>query len=365
MNCLSPIAWVDTLCIYVLIISLCFRGVRMQIDKKLNSAVLWQAVLMGMVTLCLPVKAQNQSSPFELDPISEGFILHEGQYLEPPYHLAWADGLFSIDDLPIQLPRFDRFPKRAADDMKRGRKVKMPPGKACAWIRRRLTEQSVLFCWTDRPAVFLKYEQGMAVLTILNSDMSQQEKKEVFTQAGVKSILPQQRRILVDQFVRSEALNQRLHATMASPEGSQDQDDEEWYSEDGLIAMTASGFILAVYAFGTLVRARSLSASMSASVLRAESVKLLALVAILNLYDLISTLVAHGTGGLWELNPFAGHMLDQTTLVVVYKVGLTVGAVLLLFVTRRFRLAQLVTYWAAVLYTVLIMRWITYNSMFL
>ena len=57
--------------------------------------------------------------------------------------------------------------------------------------------------------------------------------------------------------------------------------------------------------------------------------------------------------------------MDQTAMVVVFKLGLTFGAALLFFVARHLRIAQLGIYWMGVLYTVLILRWITYNAMFI
>jgi hypothetical protein len=58
------------------------------------------------------------------------------------------------------------------------------------------------------------------------------------------------------------------------------------------------------------------------------------------MYDLTCTLFAHNPGGLWELNPFVSPIVHQNS-VIVFKLGLTVGAAILLLVTRRHRLTQI------------------------
>jgi len=58
-------------------------------------------------------------------------------------------------------------------------------------------------------------------------------------------------------------------------------------------------------------------------------------------------------------------MMDNVAAVAACKIGLVgVGAVTLV-VLRRYRLTQLASWWVCVFYTVLMLRWATYNSMFL
>ena len=52
-------------------------------------------------------------------------------------------------------------------------------------------------------------------------------------------------------------------------------------------------------------------------------------------------------------------------MVVAFKLGLTIGPAILFLVTRRHRLAQVGSWRAGVVYTVLILCWTTFNSMFL
>jgi hypothetical protein len=70
-------------------------------------------------------------------------------------------------------------------------------------------------------------------------------------------------------------------------------------------------------------------------------------------------------GGLWELNPLAGPLLEHVPMIVTYKVSLIIGAAILLVVGRHLKLAQIGAWWIGVLYTVLIIRWTVFNSIFL
>lgn len=291
-------------------------------------------------------------------------MIYEGQYLELPYEFTWDNGLLTLNELPMQLPRPGQFSRRNGEG--RGQKFRMPPNRATAWLKRRLTQNSVLFCWADRPAVFLSYDTGMELLQILMSDTPLKEKISTLAQDTGYNMKTDQRKALAQQFVVSDALLTRL-----KPEGQsndpapESEEEEQWYSDQFVSAMTLSGFVLAVLALGTLLKTHRPTTLEPDPGAPAAAVKLIILIVVLNIYDLICTLYAHGIGGLWELNPFASSMMDQTAMVVVFKLGLTLGAALLFFVTRHLRIAQLGIYWIGVLYTVLILRWITYNAMFI
>ncbi len=91
----------------------------------------------------------------------------------------------------------------------------------------------------------------------------------------------------------------------------------------------------------------------------------LCLIVLLNLYGLACTLFAAGCGGFWEMDPFAGYILDVPPMVVCFKLGLTIGPAILLIIARRRKLAQMASWRGGVLYTVLVLRWVTYNAMFM
>jgi len=307
-----------------------------------------------------PLNPQDSQTP-----IYEGYVIYEGQYLEIPYEFVWNDGLLTVNDLPMQLPRPGQFSRRNGEGAGRGQRFRMPPNRAAAWLKRRLTQESVLLCWADRPAAFLNHGKGMELLHVLMSDTSLKGKFSSLGQDNGFNMRPDQRKALAQHFVLSEALLARLEPESQSNDPLPKSDEEEWYSDQFISGMTLSGFGLAVLALGTLLRTRPSTNLQPDPGASTAAVKLILLIVLLNIYDLICTLYAHGIGGLWELNPFAGSMMDQTAMVVIFKLGLTLGAALLFFVARHLRIAQVGIYWIGVLYTVLILRWITYNAMFI
>jgi hypothetical protein len=70
-------------------------------------------------------------------------------------------------------------------------------------------------------------------------------------------------------------------------------------------------------------------------------------------------------GELWGLNPFASRLIQDAPMVAMFKLALTAGAAILFLVTRHHRLTQIGSWWTGVVYTVLILRWTMFNSIFL
>jgi hypothetical protein len=135
-------------------------------------------------------------------------------------------------------------------------------------------------------------------------------------------------------------------------------------------AMTALSMALAIGALGILIRnqpARGSGLSSVEATIEARRTLFwcVAVLVVLNVFDLACTLLAVRTGGLLELNPIAEELTRSPILLVIFKLTVlgAVAAVLLRF--WHYRLAQLVSWWASALYAVLAIRWATYSSMFL
>jgi hypothetical protein len=132
-----------------------------------------------------------------------------------------------------------------------------------------------------------------------------------------------------------------------------------------LSAMTYIGFVLNVWAFGTLIRCRP-PLGRDGSVLypsglwERQVIRLVQVMVVLNVFDLVCTLFHHYQGNLWELNPLAVTLLTSAPTIVVFKLSLTTGAAIVFLVARSYRLAQIGCWWVVVAYTILILRWNSY-----
>ena len=136
-----------------------------------------------------------------------------------------------------------------------------------------------------------------------------------------------------------------------------------------LSTMTFAGFALAVWAFGTLLRCRPPlgrdgTAPHPSDLYSRQVVRLVLVFLALGVHDLVCTLFAHDLGSLWEVNPLAARLLAHVSTLVVFKLGLTIGAAVIFLWARSCRLAQVGSWWTAVVYTILIFRWTTYCSVF-
>jgi len=88
------------------------------------------------------------------------------------------------------------------------------------------------------------------------------------------------------------------------------------------------------------------------------------LLILLGVFDLVLTLAAQQTGGFLELNPLGSQLVESPGLLIAFKIVTLLGASLILVSLRRYRGAQIASWWLCLVCTVLAFRWLTYNSMF-
>lgn len=300
--------------------------------------------------------------------ISTGFVFINGLYACPPYRIASVENDVSINGIALAAQSVTQ-PMRSAHHS--GRKVGSPTQPLAGQVIHHLEQDALLIVFEPDTAVLVPYYQAAAILNALSSDDSSNDKVNALTQGEGAALLREQWASLVDGFEPSQELQDRI-AALGETLAKQQEFGEEaaWYLSGVFPIMTILGFALAVLALGTLLSCRppvffSKFSERRQRMYCRQVVTLVGLIVLLNLYDLTCTLFAKGIGGFWEMNPFAGYMLDVPPLVICFKLCLTIGPAILLIVARRRKLAQMASWWGGVLYTVLILRWITYNAMFM
>ena len=133
--------------------------------------------------------------------------------------------------------------------------------------------------------------------------------------------------------------------------------------------LTTLGMLLSVYAVGHLLLYRPSPTAHSGetddSVEMKKMVRTsLILLIIFSGMDLVWTILAHSAGQMRELNPIGNQLIANPVNLAAFKVTATAVAVALLFTLRRFKRAQLATWWACLVLTMLTIRWVALNSMF-
>jgi len=300
--------------------------------------------------------------------VSTGFVFLNGQYVCPPYAVSVTGNELSVNGIVLPAQSFiqanqqGQFPRRRAG---------MPPQRLAGQLKLNLAQDALLIHLDADSAALVPGYQTLTVLDTLLSSESREEKVRALVQEDLAAFSSTQWASLVGAFETPPELMDRVVALRETLAEQQELGDKmPWYLAGSFPVMPVLGFVLAVLALGTLLSCRppaffSRLRQRHQRMYCRQVVYLVGLIVVLNLYDLACTLYAKGIGGFWEMNPLAGYILDVPPMVVCFKLGLTIGPAILLIIARRRKLAQMASWWGGVLYTVLILRWVTYNAMFM
>ncbi|MHC4559236.1 MAG: DUF5658 family protein [Planctomycetota bacterium] len=300
--------------------------------------------------------------------IDSGFVIFEGRYIPPPYIILSEQGKTFINGIEVPQTRRPPFQRRGFSIR---HKMQMHSSQDGKRIEQHLRKDAMLIFKQKGPMVFVPTNQAICILDILLSDETQNTKVQRLLQASTPWITSVEWATLVEKFNAPVELYDRVEVLKQHLlELDENDTDASWYPRAFVSSITITGFILAVLALGILLGCRTPMIKGWRDINRSnhscrQVINLVILIVILNIYDLICTLFAQGVGGLWELNPFACQMVERAPMIVTFKLALTIGAALMFLLTRYHRLAQIGSYWFGVLYTVLILRWITFNSLIL
>lgn len=314
----------------------------------------------------------NEGLTKNIEVIYSGFLIHRGCYVEPPYIVKLENDKIFIDGLevaPIRpTPFFQRTVGMEGFDL-------APSERAPAHIRQCLQQNDLLMVTHDCLTVHAPVRQAIRIFDILLSDEAQDAKVQMLVEVGPSApslINSEQWALLANAFEASIALSDRILAVKQARTEYDKSDFEHELVLPFVSGITIVGFVLAVWALGTLLSTRppAINGERTVDCPKTSSrrvIWLVILLVVLNIYDLACTLLAQGVGGLWELNPIAKPIVEVESAAVIttFKLSLLVGAAVLLLVGRHLRIAQIGVWWIGVTYTVLIVRWTTFNSMFL
>ena len=299
--------------------------------------------------------------------VQTGFVFIDSQYMAPPYTLTIEGNELAINGIRLPVGALSRSNQRSVYQRRRGG---MPTQRMAGWLKQQLTQDALFIHVNADTAVFVLCHQALPLLETLVSDLSPDKKVHALSTKDPKEISSAHWAALVQGFEGTPELSERITRLGTMLAQHNPAEGTGWESSIPVPIMTAIGFGLSVFALGMLLACRPPFAlirnrKIFQKIYCRQVVYLVGLIVVLNLYDLICTLYAQGCGGLWEMNPFATQMMDVPAMVVCFKVSLTICPAILLIVTRTHRLAQITSWWGGVLYTVLILRWVTYNGMFM
>lgn len=333
-------------------------------------------------------------------PINRGYVILNGRYLPPPYFVAQRGHDLVINDHVISVEGFAE-----PSGQEKGRREDAPerPGRRRAHGQRKITTRvrqhlqwdDLLIVIEDKLAGFVPESAAWMVFDLLLSDAPTEEKVQALVDEGagwidydepdwiddegadwvnsaqwagivqsfeptpelVQHVLP-----LVEQYKAVAEANEAAHHRFVF--------SAAFFSTPVRYGATVAVMLAVVMAMGSLLnsrpekhgRWRDIDGSPDRVAMAARNVGLFA---VLGGFDLLLTIAPQQTGGFLEFNPLSGQLTESPLLLAAFKMAILLAACLILVTLRRYRGAQIASWWMCLVYTVLTFRWLTYNSLFL
>lgn len=335
--------------------------------------------------------ADGETEPAETvygQPIDNGFVIFHGRYLPPPYVVGRrGDAVLVNDHLIPDEGLTGRFRGRDRGRGPRGRgggrggQQGAPDrqSSALARVERQLDEDGLLIVLEDGPAGFIRSADPVSILDILLSDAASEAKVQSLMDQGVPWISSADWGRVVDKFERTPELAERVRAIVdeyesmvAGIHGSHVKSEWRGFlnSKPASYGMTVTAMLLAVIATGTLLTHRPASGVRWRERDRDGDgiemvVRNVVLLCLLGGLDFLLTLAAQQAGGFLELNPLGAKLIESPILLCTFKMTVFAAACVILILLRRYRGAQIASWWLCLVCTIVTFRWLTYNSLFL
>ncbi len=309
-------------------------------------------------------------------PIDRGFVILEGRYLSRPYVVERDErgthingNLIAADSLERNSPQFDRGNFRGPAWGRSHRPGWLPgPG---ARIEQHLRANALLVQFDGDTFGIIPLGRGVDILRTLASDEEEVSKIRKLSARGIEWVRPGQWAQLVETFEPTAEFVENVSAFDSPPAAHLTSEPyEESVSDTTIFAITLAGIILGALALGTLLSYRPKSPVQWRGFDSAgDGVPLivcsLAIVVLLSLFDLGCTLILERSGMFREINPLADRLMNDPGDLIAFKVATLVASVLILFILRRYRGAQLASWWLSLVFTIVTFRWATFGSLFL
>lgn len=315
-------------------------------------------------------------------PISSGFVLFEGEYLAPPYTLV-PDG----EDLLINGRRVSarRAAGPRADNLRaEGSSVARTKRQSAPfpfWVRMRqeLQNDASLIVLDGKLIGVVPYAASIKMFDALLSDHSDEEKSALLAELNLRWMHPERWARVVAAFrptaelvarVTPQIERNRLASEANTAAHETYMRSRIFHSRPVTYTITVATMLLAVIATGRLLTHRpNTQAPWREIDSNEDGVTVLlwnvVLVFLFGVLDLGLSLIADQAGGFLELNPLGSQLTATPMLLTVFKLASLLIACLILVGLRRYRGAQVASWWLCLVGAILTFRWLTYNSLFL
>jgi len=386
------------------------------------------AIMIGAAGFAADERNVREDAPVDADapvespivqgvPIDSGFLIFKGTYLPGPYVVGTRGDELFINDLPIKTEhlymrgwgpggfrsRWRRSPEEETRDTRttdtgdtRSRDTAETRGtdtgetrrespreelerfepprplpNYAARVERQLENQALLIVFNDDRALFVPSGFEVKTLDILLGREPRDEKTQALRKLGFETIESARWHELTGAFQPSTELAARVEKLKASrPVPVRHPVRVAELSKSVRYSITVIGIVLGVVALGSLLSSRPESRAPWREIdTSGDSIPMVVrnvgFVLVLSFFDLGCTLLARGSDGFVEINPLGSGLLEDPVMLAAFKISsLLIGCGILLSL-RRYRGAQVASWWLCLVCTILTFRWATYGSLLL
>lgn len=309
------------------------------------------------------------------DPINAGFLFVDGTYLAPPYVVSRQGDEILINAVVVERAR----PQDSASSEHHGNRRSGSRGRprfrySVLEIEELLADDGAVIAFDGVPAIAIA--QQLAVEFLNSLVLTQDRNERRYEMAGLAADDVDSE--TWDEFIRSFSPSADL---VARVEALKTRDDHTEASNIAQIAavrrsefllypLTLVGMVISVLSLGNLLLSRPPAVLSWREVDASQQVTRMVVqctlfVVALSLLDLVYTVLALQTSQMREMNPLGTHFIHDPVLLAVFKGLATLVGVSILVALRRYRGAQMASWWLCLICTVVTFRWLTFNSMFI
>jgi len=309
------------------------------------------------------------------EPINNGFVIIDGHYMPSPYRLQSEEGMLKVNGTEVH---FRAGWGGNGAGLRWLSTPRFAPALAVAQLEKRLREQGMLLKFEGERALLLyRYNAAQILTLLLDQSLSRDKKIDSLVKLDINWANSSHWAGLVDGFQPEQGLQEKLVALkqeLKAEEEARNESFREKIAEDEDLTYARVGgllsVVLAACAIGVLMthvpsRNGGLLGRDESDHNRRRVLLLVAVLVVLNLFDLACTLAAARAGSIYELNPLVEQHLGSATALTLFKLSLLAVGATVLVAFWRYRLTQIASWWAALCYTVVTLRWATFNSIYL
>ncbi len=299
--------------------------------------------------------------------VESGFVFVDGRYLQAPYRFRTDDKQLFINDLPFDQSSFECLATKKS--LANGRMMQ----RATRILRETLETGGVVVLFAGSPVVLIYETYSYDLLSVLIDDEARASffvHDQRVRGLNNASIDQEVWKAFVRDFDCPPELRERSSNFLAEirtiEESYASQSSARLTLQSSTYPLSVVGMLLVVLAFGHLLKCKADSEGVSAEkgFANCAVTRSLALVSAMSALDLSWTMLVGAAGDMKELNPLGAALIDDAVGLIAFKTFVTLMAVLLLYSLRQHRSAKEGAWWACLICTLLTVRWLTFDSMF-